>query len=241
MGGLGVFAWLAVGVAAGWTVSRLMVGAEDDALRGTAAGMLGGILGGLGMRLVQSSPGLGANELESFVAALAGSLWLTWITCMVTSGRGRLQAAPLPEVRFAPRDAAPHAGAAATLTYGAARDQLVEQLLRDAMAHESERYDEVGRRFDSVEGALPPGRSPELGRLRVAVAFWDDWIRARDRGWQPNTGFAKTEWPLLARTVAADLEGNRDVTEWRLVARFDVDRRPSLGFPLVSRGSATRQ
>jgi heme exporter protein D len=33
MGGFGVFAWLAIGVAAGRVVSRLMVGAEDDALR----------------------------------------------------------------------------------------------------------------------------------------------------------------------------------------------------------------
>ena len=41
MGGLGVFAWLAIGTAAGWVISRLMVTAGDDALRGTAAGMIG--------------------------------------------------------------------------------------------------------------------------------------------------------------------------------------------------------
>jgi len=33
MGGLGVFTWLAIGSAAGRVISRLMVGAEDDALR----------------------------------------------------------------------------------------------------------------------------------------------------------------------------------------------------------------
>jgi hypothetical protein len=35
MSGLGVLAWIAIGAAAGWAVSRLMVGAERDALRGT--------------------------------------------------------------------------------------------------------------------------------------------------------------------------------------------------------------
>ena len=52
MGGLGVLAWLAIGAAAGWTISRLMVSGGDDALRGTSAGMIGGVLGGLGMRFL---------------------------------------------------------------------------------------------------------------------------------------------------------------------------------------------
>jgi hypothetical protein len=62
-----------------------MVTAGDEGLRGTAAGMIGGILGGLGMRLLGSLPR--ANSFDVFLAALAGSLWLTWITCAVSSGR----------------------------------------------------------------------------------------------------------------------------------------------------------
>jgi uncharacterized membrane protein YeaQ/YmgE (transglycosylase-associated protein family) len=89
MGGLGVFLWLAIGAAAGLIISRLMVSAGDDALRGTAAGMIGAVLGGLGMRLFEWAPGLVSNDLNTSVAALAGSLWLTWITCVVTSGRER--------------------------------------------------------------------------------------------------------------------------------------------------------
>jgi uncharacterized membrane protein YeaQ/YmgE (transglycosylase-associated protein family) len=233
MGGLGVFAWLAIGAAAGWVISRLMVGAADDALRGTAAGTIGGILGGLGMRLLES-PGLTANALDTSVAALAGSLWLTWITCVVTSGRQRAPAPRPPRVRFEVRGATPHDTSRVdtprpTLTYAAARDQLVDQLLRNAMAHEAERYDEVGRCFDSVEGALPRGAAPELGRLRVAIAFWDGWIEARNRGWRPDRGIGKAEWPVLARVVAADLEGDRDATDARVVTRFDVGRYPSLG------------
>ena len=88
MGGLGVIAWLAIGTVAGWIVTRLMVTAGDDALRGTAAGVIGGVLGGLGMGLFESmSPG--GNDLTMTFAAVAGSVWLTWITCVVTSGRER--------------------------------------------------------------------------------------------------------------------------------------------------------
>jgi uncharacterized membrane protein YeaQ/YmgE (transglycosylase-associated protein family) len=230
MGGVSVFAWLAIGAAAGWVISRLMVGAADDALRGTAAGMIGAVLGGLGMRLVEWSPALVSNDLNTSVAALAGSLWLTWITCVVTSGRERTSRPRTAEARFALGDAASHAERARpTLAYAAARNQLVEQLLRDAMAHDAERYDEVGRGFDSVERALPHGGAAELGKLRVALTFWDGWIHARNRGWQPDGGVAKRDWPLLARTVAADLEGDRDVTDLRVVTRFDVGRHPSLG------------
>jgi uncharacterized membrane protein YeaQ/YmgE (transglycosylase-associated protein family) len=88
MDGFGILAWLAIGTVAGWTMTRLMVTAGDEALRGTAAGVIGGVLGGLGMGLLESSvPGV--NSLNMLVAALAGSFWLTWITCVVTSGRER--------------------------------------------------------------------------------------------------------------------------------------------------------
>jgi uncharacterized membrane protein YeaQ/YmgE (transglycosylase-associated protein family) len=230
MDGLGVLTWIAIGAAAGWTVSRLMVGAADGVLRGTAAGMIGAVLGGLGIRFVEWSPAPVSTDLNTSVAALAGSLWLTWITCVVTSGRRRDARPPASDLRFARSDVpAQCEEGRPPLTYMAARDQLVEQLLRDAMAHDAGRYGDVGRRFDSIERALPHGLAPELGRLRVALTFWDGWIAARDRGWQPDTGILKRDWPLLARAVAADLEGDRDVTEPRVVARFDVGRHPSLG------------
>jgi hypothetical protein len=223
MESLGVFAWIGIGAAAGWTVTRLMVGAENDALRGTAAGMLGAVLGGLGLRLLDPSPVFGATPLNTSAAALAGALWMTWITCVVTSGRRRDARPPAPEIRLRRSDVVPGFDQGRpVLSYTAARDQLVDQLLRDAMAHEAERYDEVGRRFDSVERVLPHGGEPELGKLRVALTFWDGWIDARDSGWRSEDGIAKTDWPLLARIVAADLEGDRDVTDARVVTRFDA-------------------
>jgi uncharacterized membrane protein YeaQ/YmgE (transglycosylase-associated protein family) len=221
MSGLGVFAWIAIGTVVGWTVSRLMVGSEDDALRGTAAGMIGAILGGLGIGVLDSAAPV-ANQLNGAVAALAGSLWLTWLTCVVTSGRWRGEeqtAHGFDVVRLT--TGAWLEGAPETHTYTTARNALVDQLLRDAMAHDAERYTDVGRRFDTIERDLPRGAAPELARLRVALTFWDGWIDARNRGWQLDGGIDKAEWPSLARSVAADLEGDRDVTNALVVTRFD--------------------
>jgi hypothetical protein len=96
MGGFGVVGWLGIGAVGGWTITRLMVTAGDEGLRGTAAGVIGGVLGGLGMRLLGSLPG--ANNLDAPLAALAGSLWLTWITCAVSSGRERRSRPRVPAV-----------------------------------------------------------------------------------------------------------------------------------------------
>jgi len=68
-------------------------------------------------------------------------------------------------------------------TYAVARDALVAHLREDADAHGAERYDVIGRRFDDVERHFPSGIAPELGRLHVALAFWDGWIDARNHGW----------------------------------------------------------
>ena len=229
MGGLGVIAWLVIGSAAGWVISRLMVGADDDALRGTAAGMIGGLLGGLAMRLVDGSPEMGATQLSTLVGVLAGSICLTWVTRVATSRRDRNMPVAPPPVRFVSGDASARHREASPLSYPAARDQVIDQLLRDAMAHDAERYDDVGKYFDSVGREVPSGVEPGLVRLRIAMAFWGEWIDARDRGWRPRGGIAKGDWPLLARTVAADLAGDRDVTDARLVPRFDVGGSASLG------------
>jgi uncharacterized membrane protein YeaQ/YmgE (transglycosylase-associated protein family) len=108
MGGLGIFGWIAIGTIASWTVTRLMVGADDDALRGTAAGMIGAVLAGLGMRLLESRHATHSGGVNTLFAALAGSLWMTWITCVATSGREpRREPPPATEPRLTGADAVP--------------------------------------------------------------------------------------------------------------------------------------
>ena len=113
------------------------------------------------------------------------------------------------------------------LSYEAARDALVTHLRQDAVAHEYELYDTIGRRFDDVERHFPRGTAPELGRLHVALAFWDGWIDARNHGW-PAGPIALDAWPALARGVAADLEGDRDIAAPIVLARFDLVAHPKL-------------
>ena len=115
------------------------------------------------------------------------------------------------------------------LTYAAARDALVRQLLGDAAAHDAGRYDELGRRFDTLEREFPRSGAPELTRLRVALTFWDSWIDARNHGWPSSGSIGKAEWPPLARGIAADLIGDREITDARVRARFDSCAHVSLG------------
>ena len=115
------------------------------------------------------------------------------------------------------------------LSYKEARDELVEQLLADAAAHDAEHYGEVGRRFDAVERRFPRGSAPALARLRVALTFWDAWIDARNLGWQSSDGIRKAEWPVLARGVASDLVGDYDISNSTLRGRFDAARHSRRG------------
>ncbi|HKO15968.1 MAG TPA: hypothetical protein VJU87_06995 [Gemmatimonadaceae bacterium] len=113
------------------------------------------------------------------------------------------------------------------LTYAEARDSLIENLRADAQAHEAENYDAIGRRFDSVEHRFPTGTTPELGKLHVALTFWDGWIDARNNGW-PRGAIAMDEWPALARAVADDLAADREIGNPTVLARFDLIAHPNL-------------
>ena len=114
----------------------------------------------------------------------------------------------------------------APTSYAASRDELVTQLRHDATAHEAGAYDEVGRRFDAVERHLPHGTSPELGRLHLALTFWDGWVDARNHGW-PRGPIALEQWPALARRVADDLAADREISDATVLARFDLVRHPN--------------
>src|SRR3982751_5547022 len=109
----------------------------------------------------------------------------------------------------------------------AVRDALVAHLREDAAAHEAERFDAIARRFDAVERRFPRGAAPELGRLHVALAFWDGWIDARNHGW-PAGPIARAAWPDLARSVGSDLDADRDGADPLVVARFDLVAHPKL-------------
>ena len=112
-------------------------------------------------------------------------------------------------------------GARTATAADATRDALVTHLRADAAAHDAERFDAIGRRFDDVERRFPRDAAPERGRLHVALTFWDGWIDARNNGW-PGGPIARSAWPGMARDVAADLEADREIADPRVLACFDV-------------------
>ena len=113
------------------------------------------------------------------------------------------------------------------LTYTRTRDTLVQELRANAADHVAGRYDTIGRRFDRLEHEFPTGTAPELGRLHIALAFWDGWIDARNNGW-PRGPIAEADWPVLAERVAADLEADRDIADPTVLSRFDLVTHPRL-------------
>jgi hypothetical protein len=112
-------------------------------------------------------------------------------------------------------------------SYTASRDALVAELRRDAAAHRAGASDEVGRHFDAVERHFPHGTAPELGRLHIALTFWDGWVDARNHGW-PRGPVSEADWPRLADLVADDLAADRDISDPTVLARFDLVRHPGL-------------
>jgi hypothetical protein len=113
------------------------------------------------------------------------------------------------------------------MDYTEARDMLVTQLLQDAAAHEAGQYDAIGRRFDALEHRFPVGTAPDLGRLHIALTFWDGWVHARNHGWPPGP-IAEAEWPVLAREVVADLKADHDLTSAKVLRHFDIVAHPKL-------------
>lgn len=126
------------------------------------------------------------------------------------------------------------------LTYVAARDTLATQLRNDARSHRAGQYDEIGRRFDRIEHDFPVGTEPELGKLHIALTFWDGWIDARNNGW-PRGPIDERGWPELAESVAADLEADRDISHPMVLDRFDVVRHPKLNERVQILSSRLRQ
>ena len=115
------------------------------------------------------------------------------------------------------------------LTYHAAREAIAAELVRDATAHDGGRYDEIGRRYDSLEHAFPREDTAEIAKLRIALTFWDAWIGARNQGWQHTKGIQLAEWAQLARGIAEDLTANRDITSAQVLSHYGTRALPSEG------------
>ena len=112
-------------------------------------------------------------------------------------------------------------------SYTEAKQFLVESLTRDANAHESGRYQDVGRDFDEFDTNLPRGSGPEFNKLLIALNFWDGWIDARNHDWQYYEGINESGWPLLASRVIESLVKDEEISEPVVLKHFDFRAQQS--------------
>jgi hypothetical protein len=106
--------------------------------------------------------------------------------------------------------------------YDRIRIRLTEALKRDSVLHESRRYEELGRDFLKFESRLRQGGDHRFEKLIVALRFWDAWILARNTDWLEHDHIPERLWGTLAKAVAADLDADRDVSDPRVRASFDL-------------------
>ena len=67
----------------------------------------------------------------------------------------------------------------------------------------------------------------ELNKLHIALTFWDGWVHSRNHGWPPGP-IALADWPRLARSVAADLAADHEISEAKVLENFDFVAHPRL-------------
>jgi uncharacterized membrane protein YeaQ/YmgE (transglycosylase-associated protein family) len=82
---MGIFAWIVVGLIAGWATGKLMRGAGYGVIMDIVVGIVGALFGGFIMRALGFA-GQG-GMIYTILVAIAGAVILTWIIRMVTSRR----------------------------------------------------------------------------------------------------------------------------------------------------------
>jgi hypothetical protein len=110
-------------------------------------------------------------------------------------------------------------------TYAEAKSVLTKALTRDAALHEARRFSDLGAKFDEVDSKLPRGAGAEFNKLIFAHAFWAGWLDSGVHDWLFYELIQEKDWPAFARTVAADLNEDRETTEPALLKYFAL--RPS--------------
>lgn len=107
------------------------------------------------------------------------------------------------------------------------RERFAACLDAAVRAQESGDLAAVEAGFEQLDSELPRGAGPEFDKLHVALEFWDGWIDARNHDWLYYPGLVAGDWPRLARAIVRDLQQNRDITDERVLERFDFRRRPT--------------
>jgi uncharacterized membrane protein YeaQ/YmgE (transglycosylase-associated protein family) len=82
-----IFAWIIVGLIAGWATGKIMKGSGYGIIMDFVVGIVGALIGGFIMRSLGFA-GHG-GMIYTILVAIGGAVLLTWIIRLVTGGRGR--------------------------------------------------------------------------------------------------------------------------------------------------------
>lgn len=110
--------------------------------------------------------------------------------------------------------------------YSEARQRMLDALLRAAEWHDSGCLERIEDSYDSVDTGLPRDSGREFDKLFVALTFWDAWIDARNHDWRYYKGVEREDWPRLARSIVADLQADREITNPVVRQLFDPSNSP---------------
>jgi hypothetical protein len=82
---------------------------------------------------------------------------------------------------------------------------------------------EIG--YDDLDGRLLRNADPRFDKLHIALHFWDGWIDSRNHEWLYYEPLSAADWPVLARAIAQQLQGNREIADESVLRHFDWRRR----------------
>lgn len=106
--------------------------------------------------------------------------------------------------------------------YHTLRQRLAAMLKRDALLQTLGQHDKIGANFLETQSRLKSGGDQRYHKLIVAMNFWDAWIMARNMDWMEHEHLLEADWPRLAVAVAVDLAADRDISDPRVKAAFDL-------------------
>lgn len=102
-----------------------------------------------------------------------------------------------------------------------ATEILAKALEKDAIDHESGKYDNIGHRWDDVYGQILPVEEDFNNPIySIAFRFWDDWGDASNHEWQYHEPITANEWPVIAREIVSSLRSGNMPSKQRIIDNF---------------------
>lgn len=106
---------------------------------------------------------------------------------------------------------------------------LASALEKDAEAHDSGDFINMGMRWDDIYGEiLPIEDNINIPIYAIAFRFWDEWSDAANHNWKYHEAIRKSQWPILAKEIAQNLRLKSQINNQVIIDNFTPDTKVSL-------------